>query len=73
MVELVDTLVLGTSAARREGSSPFIPTSTDALASAGLSVLKRSLKLQKESKANGKVNPARKAGALSFHPASISV
>ena len=26
MVELVDTLVLGTSAARREGSSPFIPT-----------------------------------------------
>ena len=26
MVELVDTLVLGTSAARREGSSPFSPT-----------------------------------------------
>ena len=26
MVELVDTLALGASAARREGSSPFIPT-----------------------------------------------
>jgi hypothetical protein len=26
VVELVDTLVLGTSAVRREGSSPFIPT-----------------------------------------------
>lgn len=26
VVELVDTLVLGTSAARREGSSPFIRT-----------------------------------------------
>ncbi len=26
VVELVDTLVLGTSAARREGSSPFSPT-----------------------------------------------
>ena len=26
VVELVDTLVLGTSASRREGSSPFIPT-----------------------------------------------
>ena len=26
MVELVDTLVLGTSAARREGSSPFLGT-----------------------------------------------
>jgi hypothetical protein len=27
-VELVDTLALGASAARREGSSPFIPTKT---------------------------------------------
>ena len=26
VVELVDTLVLGTSVARREGSSPFSPT-----------------------------------------------
>jgi hypothetical protein len=26
MVELVDTLALGASAARREGSSPFPPT-----------------------------------------------
>lgn len=26
VVELVDTLALGASAARREGSSPFIPT-----------------------------------------------
>lgn len=32
-MELVDTLVLGTSAARREGSSPFAPTRNDALAS----------------------------------------
>jgi hypothetical protein len=30
VVELVDTLVLGTSAARREGSSPFIPTNQKA-------------------------------------------
>lgn len=28
VVELVDTLVLGTSAVRREGSSPFIRTKT---------------------------------------------
>ena len=26
VVELVDTLALGASAVRREGSSPFIPT-----------------------------------------------
>ena len=40
VVELVDTLVLGTSAARREGSSPFSRTieanlSFDRLASIG--------------------------------------
>ncbi len=28
-MELVDTLVLGTSVARREGSSPFSPTRID--------------------------------------------
>jgi hypothetical protein len=32
VVELVDTLALGASAERREGSSPFIPTSTGSLA-----------------------------------------
>jgi hypothetical protein len=31
VVELVDTLALGASAARREGSSPFIPTSVAAI------------------------------------------
>jgi hypothetical protein len=31
VVELVDTLALGASAARREGSSPFIPTKLECI------------------------------------------
>ena len=36
VVELVDTLALGASAARREGSSPFIRTNAKRLATASL-------------------------------------
>jgi hypothetical protein len=39
VVELVDTLALGASAARREGSSPFSRTNIKSLAVVGLFIL----------------------------------
>ena len=59
MVELVDTLALGASAARREGSSPFIRTKTWRLLLESFCFGLESLEASSVSEATEKVSPAR--------------
>jgi hypothetical protein len=79
VVELVDTLALGASAARREGSSPFIPTKNETLSQeAGLFVF-HAVSLESGTKREGSRSESTRTSLLgaclseeaqrySFHP-----